>query len=99
MSDRILETRTLLAPAMRQLRPQGGDGYMMAFDREETIKIVAEQLATIEKLKGTLEEVGEHIRLTREYVGEDTLPEIDGWEWYEAMKKIKALSKPASEEG
>lgn len=30
------------------------------------------------------------ICLTRDYVGEDTLPAIDGWEWYEAGKKIAA---------
>ena len=26
--------------------------------------------------------------LTRDYVGEKTLPAIDGWEWYEAGKAI-----------
>jgi len=26
--------------------------------------------------------------LTRDYVGEDTLPAIEGWEWYDAGKKI-----------
>jgi len=28
------------------------------------------------------------ICLTRDYVGEDTLPAIDGWEWYEAGKEL-----------
>lgn len=28
------------------------------------------------------------ICLTRDYVGEETLPAIDGWEWYEAGKKL-----------
>ena len=28
------------------------------------------------------------ICLTRDYVGEDSLPAIDGWEWYEAGKAI-----------
>jgi len=28
------------------------------------------------------------ICLTRDYVGEDTLPAIDGWEWYDAGKKL-----------
>ncbi len=28
------------------------------------------------------------ICLTRDYVGEEKLPAIDGWEWYEAGKKL-----------
>ena len=30
------------------------------------------------------------ICLTRDYVGEETLPAIKGWEWYEAGKKLAA---------
>jgi hypothetical protein len=36
------------------------------------------------------------ICLTRDYVGPDVLPAIDGWEWYEAAKKI-AVAIPDDE--
>ena len=32
----------------------------------------------------------EAIRLTREYVGEEMLPEIEGWSWYDWTQKAKA---------
>ena len=31
------------------------------------------------------------ILLTRDYVGDERLPAIDGWEWFEAAKKIAAV--------
>lgn len=43
-------------------------------------------------LQEALATVREHIRLTREYVGKDVLPAIDGWSWYEAMKLIDRLA-------
>lgn len=32
----------------------------------------------------------EAVRLTREYVGEEVLPEIEGWSWYDWTQKAKA---------
>lgn len=32
----------------------------------------------------------EALRLTREYVGEDKLPAIKGWSWYDATEAIDA---------
>lgn len=38
----------------------------------------------------------EAFRLTREYVGEETLPPIEGWTWYEWTKKAqRALDRDA----
>jgi hypothetical protein len=33
----------------------------------------------------------EAIRLTREYVGERTLPALPGWDWFEAIKATGGL--------
>lgn len=32
----------------------------------------------------------EAVRLTREYVGEEVLPEIEGWSWYDWIQKAEA---------
>lgn len=32
-------------------------------------------------------ELAEAIRLTREYVGADLLPAVDGWSWYDALRR------------
>ncbi len=37
---------------------------------------------------------------TRQYVGEQTLPEIKGWSWYDAVLKLNAaIAKAGKEEG
>lgn len=44
------------------------------------------------ELNGVLSDALKAICLTRDYVGANTLPALDGWEWYEAGKAIaKAL--------
>lgn len=35
-------------------------------------------------------DLAEAIRLTREYVGEDKLPALEGWSWFDAMQKYEA---------
>lgn len=35
--------------------------------------------------------LAEAIRLTREYVGEEKLPPIEGWSWYDALEAYKRL--------
>jgi hypothetical protein len=32
-------------------------------------------------------ELAEALRLTREYVGEDLLPAVEGWSWYDALRR------------
>jgi hypothetical protein len=34
-----------------------------------------------------IHELVEALRLTVEYVGTDTLPPLEGWSWYDALKK------------
>ncbi len=36
------------------------------------------------ELVAALEQCVEALRLTREYVGEDLLPPLEGWSWYDA---------------
>ena len=45
----------------------------------------------LEEAEGALSLALRAICLTRDYVGEDLLPPIDGWEWYEAGKKIAEI--------
>ena len=43
-----------------------------------------------DKMEALVAEGIEAIRLTREYVGEEMLPEIEGWSWYDWTQKAKA---------
>ncbi len=36
------------------------------------------------QLEAALEQCVEALRLTREYVGEEMLPPLEGWSWYDA---------------
>lgn len=44
-----------------------------------------------EAMTNALRECVEAIRLTREYVGEEMLPEIEGWSWYDATIMVNNL--------
>lgn len=37
--------------------------------------------------KSAVDDLVEAIRLTVEYVGNDTLPAVEGWSWYDALVK------------
>lgn len=47
-----------------------------------------------ERLKTRLVQCVEAIRLTREYVGEDLLPMLAGWSWYDAVVAVNAAIGP-----
>ncbi len=32
--------------------------------------------------------LAEALRLTQEYIGDDLLPHIDGWDWYDALQEF-----------
>lgn len=49
-----------------------------ALRRESEARVVAYRLA-------------EALRLTREYVGADRLPAIEGWSWYDALRRYQRL--------
>lgn len=50
-------------------------------------------------LRDVIAEGIEAFRLTREYVGEDTLPAIEGWSWFDWCEKARAiLSQGAAHE-
>lgn len=52
-------------------------------DGSHTVNVSAESdVATT-----AIDELADAIRLTVEYVGNDTLPAIEGWSWYDALKR------------
>ena len=46
---------------------------------------------TTEDVTKVLRQVNEAFRITREYVGEDTLLAIEGWAWYGADCAVRTL--------
>jgi hypothetical protein len=44
----------------------------------------------VERLRAALVRAREAIRLSQEYVGDDLLPPIEGWEWFDALREIDA---------
>jgi hypothetical protein len=40
-----------------------------------------------EQAEAALAELAQALRLTREYVGEDLLPAVEGWSWYDALRR------------
>jgi hypothetical protein len=51
-----------------------------------------------ERAEAAVVELAQAIRLTREYVGEELLPPVEGWSWYDALRRHAPheLSAPAS---
>jgi len=58
------------------------DWQAIAEQRERELKRVGEAR---QQAEGAVQELAQAIRLTREYVGEDVLPAIEGWSWYDAL--------------
>ncbi len=54
------------------------------------IKTYKQCLADLKGLRNAAEQAREAFRLTREYVGEDLLPAIEGWSWYDADQALAA---------
>jgi hypothetical protein len=52
-------------------------------------------LAEIRRLRAANAELAQAIRLTREYVGEDLLPAVEGWSWYDALRRHAPHELPA----
>lgn len=57
-------------------------------DLEKTTESKEPRIVSASELNELLSVALRAICLTRDYVGEETLPAIDGWEWYEAGKKL-----------
>lgn len=45
----------------------------------------------IDKLRQLLEEGIEAFRLTREFLGEDALPAVKGWSWFDWCEKVRSI--------
>lgn len=66
---------------------------------EDVADVRARGLAAEEALANALRavaELAEAIRLTREYVGEELLPPVEGWSWYDALLRHAPSQLPAS---
>ena len=63
------------------------DESIRAEERED-IEAAAEQRGA-ERAEQAIYELTEAIRFTVEYVGNDTLPPIDGWSWFDALRKYR----------
>lgn len=48
-------------------------------------------MSRVQELEAVLDEARTAIRWTREYAGEDMLPALPGWEWFDVTQKIDAL--------
>ena len=57
-------------------------------DAEKTTEVEKSHNASASELNALLSVALRAICLTRDYVGEEMLPAKDGWEWYEAGKKL-----------
>lgn len=60
------------------------DWQAIARQRERELKKVGEARHRAET---AVAELAQAIRLTREYVGEELLPPIEGWSWYDALRR------------
>lgn len=50
----------------------------------------AKGMAMAEQLQGAVEaaaELAQALRLTQEYIGNEALPPIEGWSWFDALSK------------
>lgn len=56
-----------------------------AYGRADAVLAVIEP--ELQQLREAVAELAQAIRLTREYVGADLLPAIDGWSWYDALRR------------
>ena len=60
----------------------------MNTDQEKTTKNQEPRNASVAELNALLSQALRALCLTRDYVGAGLLPAIDGWEWYDAGKKL-----------
>ncbi|MFJ4735237.1 hypothetical protein ACIP6V_23685 [Streptomyces sp. NPDC088770] len=52
----------------------------------------------IRALETAVAELARALRLTREYVGEDVLPAVEGWSWYDALRRHAPHELAAADE-
>lgn len=72
---------------------EDGDGNIILDDVPIEL---AQAIAALPKLYAACLRAEQAIHLTREYVGENILPEIEGWEWFDAMKQLQAALDAAT---
>ncbi|MFI1166579.1 hypothetical protein ACH4UM_23985 [Streptomyces sp. NPDC020801] len=95
-------TRPEQPPELPELDQLRADNESLRYQ----IQRAREALGTDERLacclncghEAAIAELAQAIRLTREYVGEELLPPIDGWSWYDALRRHAPHELPAPEE-
>ena len=55
------------------------------------LDIMKARLTLFNEMVAALEQAERALHFTREYVGEEMLPEIEGWSWYDATLTINNL--------
>jgi hypothetical protein len=79
---------------MTEVAPvQDADAELIAELRNAAPELIA-AYRNLEELKALLVQAVEAIRLTREYVGEQMLPMVPGWSWYDAVTAINSVIGP-----
>lgn len=73
------------------LNAQVIDGERLSQITTEALAMHSEAEAENERLRSALRQSREALRLTREYIGEETLPAADGWAWFDAINIIDAV--------
>lgn len=83
-------------PAQQEEQGAPVDWQDIAKRRERELKTVGEAR---HRAENAVAELAQAIRLTREYVGEEMLPAVEGWSWYDALRRwapdlLDAMTQP-----
>jgi len=80
---RIAELEAAVTAPTEPAPPQTINGFTL----EDWFKIAQGKDETVGVCVAAIDELAEAIRFTVEYVGNDTLPAIEGWSWFDALMK------------
>lgn len=82
-----------LLSALAALREQNQELRVQKMNVEEGCRIIGRDAskakADLDALKQAARQAREAFRLTREYVGEDVLPALPGWAWFDADEALE----------
>ena len=90
-----MATETPHTTAIAVLKAKIDEEYEQGRDAPELWRAVTALYAALDLLAAT-QQAREALRLTREYVGEDALPAIEGWSWYDADNALRTAIDAAT---
>ena len=85
------ETTAEYRRAMRHQYSKQGEDVSVVGILDELERAEGQLEAQRKEAMELLRQVNEAFRITREYVGKDTLPAIEGWAWYDADCAARTL--------